>query len=320
MVTILKNVAIVGVRAPQFYISQIDFQQELTNLKASGSIGKIILSSLVSSANFSITVISRKGSEAVFPRGVTVLKSDFSKASLEAAFRGQDAVVSVVGATAFNEQKALVDAAICAGVQRFIPSEFSANSQSDAVLQLLPLFGQKNDLIKYLKSKEASGLTWTGIATSGLFDWGLQNRFLEFDISTRTATIWDGGDKSFTLTNEKQLGQSVISVFENPRETSNQYLYVASVETTQNEIVTTLEKVTGGRWTINNTTTDEQVSAAIEKLTAGDFSGAFTLVRATCFGNTPGLRANYLREEKLANDMLGLEMETVEDTIRRVIQ
>ena len=80
-------------------------------------------------------------------------------------------MISAVGATGFNEQKALVDAAIHAGVKRFIPSEFSANSQNEAVLQLLPLFGQKNDLIKYLKSKESSGLTWTGIATSGLFDW-----------------------------------------------------------------------------------------------------------------------------------------------------
>lgn len=116
-------------------------------------------------------MISRKQSETVFPEGVTVLKTDFSESSLEAAFQGQDAVISAVGATAFNEQKALVDAAIRAGVQRFIPSEFSANSQNDAVLQLLPLFGQKIDLIKYLKSKESSHFTWTAIATSGLFDW-----------------------------------------------------------------------------------------------------------------------------------------------------
>lgn len=80
-------------------------------------------------------------------------------------------MISAVGATGFNEQKALVDAAIHAGVKRFIPSEFSASSQNETVLQLLPLFGQKNDLIKYLKSKESSGLTWSGIATSGLFDW-----------------------------------------------------------------------------------------------------------------------------------------------------
>lgn len=102
---------------------------------------------------------------------MAVLKTDYSDAGLEAAFKGKDVVISVVGATGFGEQKKFVDAAIRAGVKRLIPSEFSANSQNDAVLQLLPLFGQKKELIEYLKSKETDGLTWTGIATSALFDW-----------------------------------------------------------------------------------------------------------------------------------------------------
>lgn len=107
----------------------------------------------------------------MFPSGVHVHKSDFSDADLEAAFKGKDAVISALGATGFGEQRKLVDAAIRAGVKRFIPSEFSANSQNDMVIQLLPLFGQKKELIEYLKLKEADGLTWTGIATSGLLDW-----------------------------------------------------------------------------------------------------------------------------------------------------
>ncbi|KAJ5748242.1 uncharacterized protein N7511_009938 [Penicillium nucicola] len=297
MANILKNVVILG---------------------AGGNIGKIILDSLVASNKFTITVISRNESKAVFPAGVKVFTTDFSDTSLRTAFQGQDAVISAVGATGFNEQKALVDAAIHAGVKRFIPSEFSVNSQNEAVRQLLPLFEQKNDILKYLKSKESSGLTWTGIATSALFDWGLRNGFLEFDLSNRTATIWDSGNKRFTMTNADQLGQSVVSVLENPQETENQYLFVASVETSQREIVAALEKVTKTTWKIRETTTDEQISAGVQKLTAGDFSGAFTLVRATCFGNTPGLRANYLQDEKLANELLGLAMESVENTIRRL--
>ncbi|KAJ5198105.1 uncharacterized protein N7498_007222 [Penicillium cinerascens] len=148
----------------------------------------------------------------------------------------------------------------------------------------------------------------------------LQNGFLEFDLQNRTAVIWDGGNKTFTLTNVKQFGQSVISVLKNPRETNKQDLYGASEETTQKEIVAALEKVTGARWTINDTTTGEQVSAAVKKLNAGDFTDALALVRATCFRNTPDLRANYVKEEKLANDALGQQMESVEDTIRRIIQ
>ncbi|KAE8332089.1 hypothetical protein BDV39DRAFT_168154 [Aspergillus sergii] len=286
---------------------------------ASGDIGKVILDGLVASSSFHITVLSRKESKASFPAGITVCKSNFSDADLEAVFNGQDAVISAVGATAFGEQKKIVDAAIRSGVQRFIPSEFSANSQNEAVLKLAPFFSQKKELIEYLKTKQSDGLSWTAIATSALLDWGLGNGFLEFDVANRTATIWDSGNQSFTLTNEKQLGEAVVSVLQQPQETSNKYLYIASVETTQNEIVAALEEATGAKWSVKATTTEEQVGEGFKKLGAGDFSGAFHLVRATCFGNTPGLQANYAKDLTLANDVLGLKLESIQDTVKRVV-
>ncbi|KFX96163.1 hypothetical protein O988_05451 [Pseudogymnoascus sp. VKM F-3808] len=298
MASPLKNIAIIG---------------------ASGSIGKIVFDGLIESSKFNITVISRKESEATFPSGVTVVKSDLSDEGLIEAFKGQDAVISTVGATGFGDQKKFVDASIRAGVKRFIPSEFSASSQDKAVVGLLPLFGQKAEIVEYLRSKESTGLTWTGVAASCLFDWGLANGFLEFDIANRTATIWDGGDKKFTLTNEKQLVRAVASVLQHPEETKNQYLHIASVETNQNEILASLEEVSGEKWTVIKTTTDTQVSEAVKKLTAGDFSGAFALVRGTVFGNTQGLHANYAADEKLANDILGLGLEDVKDVVKRVV-
>jgi hypothetical protein len=126
---------------------------------------------LIADGSFNINVISRKDSSAVFSPNVTVYKSDFSEGDLEIAFKGQDAVISALGAAGFGEQKKLVDAAIKAGVKRFLPSEFSASSQDAAVLQLLPLFGQKAELIEYLKSKQSADFSWTGVATSLLFDW-----------------------------------------------------------------------------------------------------------------------------------------------------
>ena len=129
------------------------------------------MDALVSSGQFNITAIQRKESKATFPAGVKTVKSDFSDASLEEAFKGQDAVVSTVGATGFAEQQKFVDAALRAGVKRFLPSELSTSSEDEAVISLLPLFGVKKSLIDYLKTKESAGLTWTGIATSGLLDW-----------------------------------------------------------------------------------------------------------------------------------------------------
>jgi uncharacterized protein YbjT (DUF2867 family) len=138
--------------------------------QASGSIGQILLAALLEASDFNITVLHRSSSTASFPASVTVRKSDFSLADLRQALTGQDAVVSAVGATAFAEQKKFIDAAVAAGVSRFIPSEFSAESQNDTVLALLPLFGQKKEVIDYLKTKEKD-ISWTGIACSGLFDW-----------------------------------------------------------------------------------------------------------------------------------------------------
>lgn len=58
---------------------------------------------------------------------------------------------------------------------------------------------------------------------------------------------------------------------------------------------------------------------AVKKLTGGDFEGAFILVRATVFGNSPGLNANYVKDTELANDILGLKLESVEETVKRVV-
>jgi hypothetical protein len=142
---------------------------------------------------------------------------------------------------------------------------------------------------------------------------------LGFDIATRTATIWDGGNSVFTLTNVDQLRRAVIVVLERPAQTANKNLYIASVETSQKELLAALEETTASKWTVTDTTTDKQVNEGMEKLGKGDMSGAFVLVRATSLGNKPNLRANYVRDERLANDLLGLKMETVEETVKRVV-
>lgn len=142
---------------------------------------------------------------------------------------------------------------------------------------------------------------------------------MEFDIASHIATIWDGGSKSFTFTNQTALGEAVASVLVHPDETKNQFLFIASVETTQKDILAALEEESGVKWTVNNTTTDIQVTEAVKKLAAGDFSGNFSLVRASVYGNTPDLHSNYAKEEKLANDVLGLQLETVSDVVKRVL-
>lgn len=119
--------------------------------------------------------------------------------------------------------------------------------------------------------------------------------------------------------NERELGQSVVSVLKHPKETANRYLHVSSVEVSQNEILHALEEETVSKWKVIDTTSDTQKSEAFKRLGEGDFSGAFILVRATSYANDPALCANYAIDEELANDLLGLEPESLKQTIKRVL-
>lgn len=138
---------------------------------AGGNLGQPILEALLDSSTFTVTVLSRATSEATFPPGVSVRKTDYTLSSLVSAFEGTDAVVSAVGMGGFAQQKTVIDAAVKAGVKHFIPSEFSVNTISPAVCALVPVFARKKDIIDYLVSKEKEGLSWTGIAAGLLFDW-----------------------------------------------------------------------------------------------------------------------------------------------------
>lgn len=115
------------------------------------------------------------------------------------------------------------------------------------------------------------------------------------------------------------MGDAVVAVLKRPQATANQYLYISSVDTTQKEILAALEKATGAPWSTQNTTTESEVSEGSKKLQAGDFSGALTLVRATTYGEIPGLGSNYATDRVLANLLLGLKEESVEDTLQRVV-
>ncbi|KAF2431991.1 NAD(P)-binding protein [Tothia fuscella] len=292
--------------------------------KGGGNLGSIVLRSLLASPDLTVTALKRPGSTSVFPTSseLKVVEVDFSFDSLVSAFTDQDAVISIVGATGIGEQKVFVDAAVKAGVKRFFPSEFGINGQSDTVRQMTPFFAVKQELLDYLVEKEKDGLTWTAVIAGVLYDWCISNGFMGFDLARKEATIWDDGNTRFSGINEGDLGKSVVNILHKPAETANQFIYISSLTATQNETLESLEKVTATKWKINRVNTAQQVSAAQEALGKGDFTGALTLVKATCWSNTPGLKQHFEVDEKerLANGLLGLERgETVQDTIERVV-
>jgi len=251
-----------------------------------------------------------------------VIKASYEAHSLESAFKGQDAVISLVGNAGFHDQERFIDAAIAAGVKWFVPSEFGSNTADERNLKIVPIFDDKRNVVEYLKSKESQGLSWTALITGMFFDWGLARGALEFHVSTKTARIWDGGDIPFSTTNLATIGKALAGLLTNPdalQASKNKYIYIASHTATQNEILAVLEKVTGEKWTVEHIKSSEAVPKATKALQDGDFRGILTLIQAANFAE--GRLNDFTQVEGgLSNNLLlpGVH-EDLEQDVRRVL-
>ena len=150
---------------------------------------------------------------------------------------------------------------------------------------------------------------------------GLRASFLGFDLSSKQATIWDGGNTAFSATNQTDVGKALVSILSHPSETANKYLYVSTVTTSQSSILKSLEDCTGEKWDVENVRTDEQIAKGRQMVSEGDFTGMFLLVQASAYGDVPGIRSNYEAEEHLANGKLGLPAKgDVDEIVKGVVQ
>lgn len=64
----------------------------------------------------------------------------------------------------------MVDAAVLAGVRRFIPSYWGNNAENKAVMELQSGLAAKAEIVEYLSTKESTGLTWTSVVPGLLID------------------------------------------------------------------------------------------------------------------------------------------------------
>lgn len=88
--------------------------------------GKPVVKALLESG-FKVTAVSRTDSTSTFPDDVQVVRGNYEDSEFwKKAFTGQDAVILAIGSGTLQSQKAIIDAAVAAGVKRIIPSEFGS--------------------------------------------------------------------------------------------------------------------------------------------------------------------------------------------------
>ena len=280
---------------------------------AAGNLGPAILDALLAAGSFEVTIITREGSNSTFPPGIKVIPVDYSSLdSLTTAFRGQDAVVSTLAMVALDTQTRMIDAAIAAGVKRFLPSEFGSDTYNPKS-RALPVFHGKIVIQDYLerKSKESS-LTYTPIITAGFFDFLLKLGMI-INFKDRKATLYDGGDRRISVTRLSAIGTAVVGVLQHPEETKNRPVYVHEAVITQNQVLKIAQDAAPDqKWETEVVDTEELERKAVEGLKGPEEK------------RSPGLLYNFLYRAifgegyggamtKTDNELLGVKMMSEEE-------
>ena len=279
--------------------------QKIAIAGATGNLGPTIVKGLVN-AGFEVTVLSQSGNTSSLPSTVKTVKVDYSsQESLVNALQGQDAFVSNV--PNHDQQPALIDAAISAGVKRFIPSEFGSNISGNANTAALPVFKGKKITQDYLQRK-TNEISYT-VINNGLFlDWGTQVGVL-VNLKGEPTRVFDGGHDKHSFTLLDDVAQAVVGVLKHPEETRNRAVYVQSAALSQNEAIEIVQKAKPDvKIQRQDASSQELLETAHKQLAqGGDQIGAamFGFIVVSIFGDSK--KYGNLWNDKLDNDLLGVK-------------
>ncbi|PVH75067.1 isoflavone reductase family protein [Cadophora sp. DSE1049] len=278
---------------------------------AGGLFGTELFAVLQKFNAFNLTVLSRKCSKSTFPSNVKVYKidDDYPVTQLVDAFTGQDALVSALPGRPYTVHLRMIDAAIQAGVERFIPSEYG-NNTCVAAADLVPLYADKAKVVAYLKTKESTGLTWTAIHAGQFFDWGLESGWLDSHVE----------EKAWSTTNTGTVATAVARVLLKPEETKNKPIFVSSFTVSQNQVLGELEIATDSKREVRRMTEEAALEKA-KKLDNKDHSdGLKLLILMLLYADSTDRGANFEKSGLLTNELLGLPVENLSDVIARVVK
>ncbi|RSL56896.1 hypothetical protein CEP51_014331 [Fusarium floridanum] len=202
----------------------ITTEQNIRNVAvagATGLLGSLVLKALIESGQFNVTMLGRAGRSDSPPPGAQLAIVDYSNTeSLVKALHGQDAVVSTLSREATLLQIPLIDAAVAAGVKRFLPSEFGANLQNPNVRKL-ENYKNKVQVEDYLEERSrASGITYTYIYNNVLVDWATEKGVV-LNLKHGHACLYNGGEQAVSMITVSTAAQAVAAVLTRSQDTKN---------------------------------------------------------------------------------------------------
>jgi hypothetical protein len=131
-----------------------------------------------------------------------------------------------------------------------------------------------------------------------------------FDVSERSAIIYDAGTEYFSGTTLQGIGQAVVGVLKHPDETANRFLKVRSINTCQNELLEAFQSTTKSEWSVQRSTTKELLESGRKKRTEGVRDWILQLVVAQLYDLGEARCVVAASRAESDADLLGVKEET----------
>jgi nucleoside-diphosphate-sugar epimerase len=295
--------------------------RNVTLVGANGRLGRTILDALLSEPSFNVTVLARSSSKSVFPDGVTAkrVSDDFTQEELVPALQGQDAVITAVSGINSEVQIKVADAALQAGVKRFIPADFgSFDSSTPLSLKVMPQYVAKGNVRRHLEelSKSSGGsFSWTALVCGHFFDY-LEAGLLQVFPARHYARIFDGGEIKWSATTLDTVAKATVAVLLKAEETKNRRLFIESFLITQNQLLAVLEKVTERKWEAEQVESEKFI---VETKNEIDRNPGNHDAREDLVGVVGIIEGNWEEKDGFANELLGLKQEDLEEVVRKIL-
>ncbi|KAH6855605.1 hypothetical protein B0I37DRAFT_58787 [Chaetomium sp. MPI-CAGE-AT-0009] len=282
---------------------------------AGGSIGRHILSALLSEPTLTVTILTRASSTTTPPTGVAsiTIPDTYPTASLETAFRGQDVVISCLTTLSTADQFRFIDAAVAAGVRRYVPSEYGLNNARADAQALNVVFRDKGAVQAYLREREGV-MEWMSVSCGMWIGWSVRNDFLGMHLREGRVEVWDGGVGRFSVTTEENTALAVVrGLVEIPGETRNRNVLVEEFVTTQAELFGEIERQMGKKLVVEEVDGAEKIAELQAAYAKGDKNATYGLIEAGFVTGRYG--GDLAKEGEIFTEKLRLQRHSLQEVV-----
>jgi nucleoside-diphosphate-sugar epimerase len=282
---------------------------------AGGSIGSVVFEALLAEPTLSVSVLKRESSKAELPAHIPshTVPDSYPTEALVAAFRGHDVIVNCMTSLSVADQYRLIDAAITAGVRRYVASEYGLNNMRPDAQALNSVFRDKGMVQAYLRSRDRE-IEWMSISCGMWVKWSYQHDFLGMHHGEHRFTLWDEGEGRFSVTTEENTALAlVLALTQFPTETRNRNVLLSEFSVSQRELLAELERQTGATFAVERIDSTTRIPELQAEVAEGNFMATFTLIEA---GFATGRYGSLLEEEgEIMTDKLGLHRHTLREVV-----